>query len=138
MVTLTQTNHAGGAAGLGELERLAGYLREGALAILNDGTSSQIGPSSDDLVYVADVLVQAASRLRAAEGALSRQADNMAFVLNHHPLPDQWYDKFTRELAEDRAALPIVGGSGSLPAQDGPSVPGGDASGTADNRTEGS
>lgn len=51
-------------------------------------------------------LVISNDRLRAAEGALRRQADNMAFVLNHAPLPEGWYDKFTRELAEDRSALP--------------------------------
>lgn len=37
--------------------------------------------------------------------ASNRQADNMAFILNHAELPKQWYDKFTKELAEDRQAL---------------------------------
>ena len=44
-----------------------------------------------------------AERERLAK-ALDRQADNMAFVLNHAPV-GKWYDKFTAELAEDRAAL---------------------------------
>jgi len=39
------------------------------------------------------------------KGALSRQADNMAFILNHMTIPDQWYEKFSRELEEDRAVL---------------------------------
>lgn len=37
--------------------------------------------------------------------ALKRQTDNMAFVINHVGLPDQWREKFTRELDEDRAAI---------------------------------
>ena len=41
-------------------------------------------------------------RLRAA---LNRQGDNMAFVINHATLPEQWMTKFMAELAEDRAAL---------------------------------
>jgi hypothetical protein len=40
--------------------------------------------------------------------ALEQQGDNMAFVLNHVGLPDQWYEKFTRELAEIRAALSLA------------------------------
>lgn len=39
------------------------------------------------------------------EAALQRQSDNMAFVLNHMNVPDGLYGKFTRELAEDRAAI---------------------------------
>lgn len=38
--------------------------------------------------------------------ALVRQTENMAFVLNHMSMPDHWYERFTRELAEDREALP--------------------------------
>ena len=37
--------------------------------------------------------------------AATRQADNVAFILNHVTLPDEWYEKLTRELAEDRAVL---------------------------------
>ena len=36
--------------------------------------------------------------------ALERQASNMAFVLNHANI-GTWFDKFTTELSEDRAAL---------------------------------
>lgn len=41
-------------------------------------------------------------RLRSA---LSRQCDNIAFILNHMSIPDNWYEKFTHELKEDRQAL---------------------------------
>jgi hypothetical protein len=37
--------------------------------------------------------------------ALARQADNMAFVLNRVPMPDDWYEKFQNELVEDRQVL---------------------------------
>lgn len=40
--------------------------------------------------------------------ALSRQADNMAFILNRVDLPPQWHDKFTKELEQDRAALASI------------------------------
>jgi len=40
--------------------------------------------------------------------ALDRQCDNMAFLLNHAPIVQQWYDKFTAELAEDRQALAVI------------------------------
>ncbi len=46
-----------------------------------------------------------AARIAELEGALSRQSDNMAFVLNHMPVPGQWYHKFTEELEFDRAVL---------------------------------
>jgi hypothetical protein len=42
--------------------------------------------------------------------ALTRQADNMALILNHFDVPAQWYDKFTQELADDRAALTAAKG----------------------------
>ncbi len=35
----------------------------------------------------------------------ARLADNMAFALNHIDMPRQWYDKFCRELEEDRATV---------------------------------
>jgi hypothetical protein len=47
----------------------------------------------------------AEAKVARLEGALTRQGDNMAFVINHANLPDQWEDKFTLELAQDRAAL---------------------------------
>lgn len=43
-------------------------------------------------------------RERELEGALRRQADNMAFVVNHASLY-AWHDKFVAELEEDRALL---------------------------------
>jgi len=42
--------------------------------------------------------------------AFKRQSDNMAFVLNHMTMPNAHYEKFTRELEEDRAALARVKG----------------------------
>ena len=47
-------------------------------------------------------LVAEVERLRKA---LSRQTDNMAFVLNRVSLPVQWYEKFDSELTQDRATL---------------------------------
>lgn len=51
-----------------------------------------------------DALSSANARAKAAEEGLRRQADNMAFVLNHVEL-HAWHEKFERELAEDRATL---------------------------------
>ncbi len=42
--------------------------------------------------------------------ALERQSDNMAFILNHHAMPEQWNEKFTRELEADRDILNKVKG----------------------------
>jgi hypothetical protein len=44
-------------------------------------------------------------RLSALSGALERQTDTLAFILNHVALPDQWYEKFTIQLNEDRKVL---------------------------------
>ena len=46
------------------------------------------------------------ARVAELEAALTRQADNVAFVLNRCPLPEQWFDRFDRELREDRKLLP--------------------------------
>jgi hypothetical protein len=46
----------------------------------------------------------AQARIAELEAALTRQGDNMAFILNHMEVKN-WYNKFTTELAEDRAAL---------------------------------
>jgi hypothetical protein len=48
---------------------------------------------------------EAAATIERLRAALTRQGDNMAFVLNRVTLPEQWRDKFERELAEDCAAL---------------------------------
>ena len=51
--------------------------------------------------------------------ALDRQCDNMAFVVNHVTLPDAYYEKFRREIEEDRgflnppASSPASSGAGS-------------------------
>ncbi|WP_421565611.1 DUF3850 domain-containing protein [Ochrobactrum sp. EDr1-4] len=44
------------------------------------------------------------ARVKELEIALARQSTNMAFVLNHMNT-EGWFDKFTSELSEDRAAL---------------------------------
>ena len=46
----------------------------------------------------------AEARVNVLEEALRRQTDNVAFVLNRVDLRG-WTEKFTSELAEDRAAL---------------------------------
>ena len=51
-----------------------------------------------------DIHDTALARIAELEAALTRQGDNMAFILNHMDTR-QWYDKFTSELAEGRAAL---------------------------------
>lgn len=45
-------------------------------------------------------------------GALTRQSDNMSFILNKMPLPDYWYMKFRDELRIDREALKTEKGEG--------------------------
>jgi hypothetical protein len=54
--------------------------------------------------YLAASPVTEQAEVERLRKALQRQADNMAFILNHAEL-GRWYDKFTRELSEDRAAL---------------------------------
>jgi hypothetical protein len=61
-----------------------------------------MGSSRKGICKVTNDLEQRVAKL---EAALSRQADNMAFVLNNASLPDQWYEKFLNELALDRVAI---------------------------------
>ena len=49
--------------------------------------------------------IDAEAKVARLREALDRQADNMSFVLNRVVLPEQWQQKFVRELAEDRDAL---------------------------------
>lgn len=60
-------------------------------------------------IAIIDQAATAITDLEALVGelgeALSRQGDNMAFVLNRVTLPYQWYEKFTTELEQDRATL---------------------------------
>lgn len=58
----------------------------------------------------ADKLREKDKTIEALKKALDRQADNMAFILNHVQLSDQWWHKFNNELAEDRTALASVEG----------------------------
>lgn len=53
----------------------------------------------------ADAIEALSRDLAEARAALERQTDNMAFVLNHASLPDQWSEKFDRDLTEDRTVL---------------------------------
>lgn len=57
---------------------------------------------ADDIEAVLADREALKAQLEEAEGALERQADNMAFILNHVGVPQPWYDKFSRELAVDR------------------------------------
>lgn len=57
------------------------------------------------LAIVDETAADEINRLRAA---LERQTDSMAFILNHATLPEQWADKFARELEDDRAALATI------------------------------
>ncbi len=45
-------------------------------------------------------------------GALERQTDNMAFIMNHFNIPQEWYTKFTREIDQDREVLTKARGDG--------------------------
>ena len=58
-------------------------------------------------IYRAMIAARPANsdKLDRVTAALKRQADNMAFVLNHASLPEQWADKFAAELEADRAAI---------------------------------
>lgn len=53
------------------------------------------------------VIIDLLDRLDALEGALRRQTDNMAFILNRVDL-HAWQDKFDQELSEDREFLPTT------------------------------
>ena len=79
-----------------EIERNAGQV-----TVLEDLCQQSYCDAMDYAAEAAD-LKEENARLREA---LRRQADNMAFVLNHATLPDLWYEKFCDELAIDRAAL---------------------------------
>jgi hypothetical protein len=47
-------------------------------------------------------LIAAAPKLLEA---VERQCDNMAFILNHNPMTDSLYDKFIKELEQDRSII---------------------------------
>lgn len=55
-------------------------------------------PADDHRTRAADMLLK----------ALVRQTESMAFLLNHAPIVQMWYDKFTDELAEDRKAIELA------------------------------
>jgi hypothetical protein len=47
----------------------------------------------------------AEAKVAVLREALTRQGDNMAFVLNNFDVPSRWYEKLQDELLEDRQAL---------------------------------
>lgn len=74
-----------------------------------DRRRKEVGPYADHIVhsvkaYEARITSLEEERDRLRE-ALSRQGDNMSFLLNRVTLPDKWLEKFNCELEEDRAAL---------------------------------
>jgi hypothetical protein len=79
-----------------EIERNAGQV-----TVLEDLCQQSYCDAMDYAAEAAD-LKEKNARLQEA---LSRQADNMAFVLNHATLPDLWYENICDELAIVRAAL---------------------------------
>lgn len=52
-----------------------------------------------------ELLIETADLIDALVEALERQTDNMAFLLNHASIPDQWAFKLNTELEIDRATL---------------------------------
>lgn len=76
-------------------------------------TSDAANGTSQNLSHPQSVGSEASTRIAELEAALSRQCDNMAFVLNRANVLG-WRVKFEKELAEDRAALPkppLTGGA---------------------------
>jgi hypothetical protein len=59
------------------------------------------------ITLAAVIAERDAARAQAAAlaEALTRQTDNMAFVLNRVDVAEQWFDRFGSELRDDRAAL---------------------------------
>lgn len=68
-------------------------------------------PDHDDILLTDYIRQQAATDTQVSKlvSALTRQTENMAFVLNRVSLPEKWYAAFTTQLAEDRAALDGMG-----------------------------
>ena len=59
-----------------------------------------------DVAFVhADIHAAVVAERDQLKAALERQGDNLAFVLNRVSLPEAWFEKFDRELQEDRKAL---------------------------------
>jgi hypothetical protein len=60
-----------------------------------------------DIQTALNLISRQAAELERMREALRRQTENMAFALNHMPIPTSWYQKFARELEEDRARLAL-------------------------------
>ena len=85
------------------------------LILLSLEAAARVAEANDSpttALYVREAaasLTRQTERIEELERTLDRQCDNMAFILNHHTLPDQWYYKFTKELGEDRRARSALG-----------------------------
>ena len=62
------------------------------------------GPSTE-YTRTALTILRNDLKIAALVEVAKRQADNMAFLLNHASMSNGLYNKFTRELEEDRAAI---------------------------------
>ena len=64
---------------------------------------------ADEVMHeAAEALTTAQAEIAALREALTRQSDNMAFVLNNFGVSDHWYNRFRNELTLDRAALTVT------------------------------
>ncbi len=95
-----------------ELDALHGRITDGMertdtadYAQITSNAFMMMTMTPDDVTGFLEAWPAVSAHIAALEAALSRQADNMAFVLNNMAVPDQWYQKFTDELAADRATL---------------------------------
>lgn len=85
----------------------AGYEKKleaaGKTRVIEVSSALRMGKTSaaKELVRLCRVEVAA----KGTREALSRQWDNMAFCLNKFNIPDKWYEKFARELEEDKQAI---------------------------------
>jgi hypothetical protein len=84
--------------------------KERAILTLADSDNQE----SDVIVWKQDIrdsmdaprtMTEAARKIRELRGALQRQADNMAFLLNHVEVPQKWREKYSAELRVDSAVL---------------------------------
>ena len=89
--------------------RVGAALREAATegAGLVDGNVEAASVYGAILARAPDATAALDRALERMRDALNRQCDNMAFIVNHVTLPEQWRDKFAVELEQDRRALPL-------------------------------
>jgi hypothetical protein len=85
-------------------------LKERAILTLadSDNQGSEVIVWKQDIRDSTDVpqtMTEAAFKIKKLRGALHRQTDNMAFLLNHVEVSQQWREKFSAELRVDSAVL---------------------------------